>query len=279
MFHVKNMSAEDFEFTVSLTDTMDWNLVTGDFEFMMRLEPDGCFVVLDNSERVGLTTTVSFGKVGWLGNLIVSKNHRGRGAGSLLVRHSVGYLTKKHVEAIGLYAYIDRVPFYRGLGFEYDSEFMVLKGKGAHSPTTAHIREAGKNDIWEVVDLDRLCFGASRGKLLEPLLSDSDNLCYVSKEDGQLWGFVVAKVYQGTAELGPMVCRRGCDDIAIDLLKAALNRLEGFEVSMCVPEKESAILDTLMKLGFKEAFRVARMFHGRRIVSDCIYVAESLERG
>lgn len=279
MFHVKNMSAEDFGFAVRLTDTMGWNLVEEDFEFVMELEPDGCFVLLDDSERIGLATTISLGKVGWLGNVIVSKTHWERGAGSLLVRHSVKYLKNKDVETIGLYAYIDKVPFYRRLGFEYDSEFVVLKGRGSSSPAGARLREARKNDIREIIDLDRLCFGASRRKLLEPLLLDSRNLCYVSIEDGQVLGFVVAKVYEGMAEVGPLVCRQGCKDIAIDLLKATLNKLEGYEISMCVPEEESTILDTLMRLGFSEVFRVARMFYGAHIVNGCIYVAESLERG
>ena len=279
MFHIKNMSTEDFAFAVRLTDTMDWNLVEEDFEFMTELEPDGCFVVLDDSERMGLATTISFGKVGWLGNVIVSENYRGRGVGSLLVRYSLECLTNKYVEAVGLYAYVDKVPFYRRLGFEYDSGFVVLNGKGSSSPVGAHPREAGKDDIREIINLDRLCFGASRRKLLEPLLLDSGNLCYVSIKDGRVLGFVVAKVYEGVAEVGPLVCRRGCSDIAIDLLKTTLNRLEGLEVSMCIPEKESAIINTLMRSGFSEAFHVARMFYGNPIVNDCIYVAESLERG
>ncbi|MFQ6075221.1 MAG: GNAT family N-acetyltransferase [Candidatus Bathyarchaeia archaeon] len=273
------MSVEDFAFAVRLTDTMNWNLVEDDFEFMMELEPDGCFVALDDSERIGLATTISFGKVGWLGNVIVSENHRGRGAGSLLVRHSIKYLTNKHVETVGLYAYNDRVPFYRRLGFEYDSGFVVLKGKGFSSPAGAHLREAGKEDIQEVIDHDHFCFGALRRKLLEPILLDTDNLCYISMEDRRMSGFVVAKVYEGMAEVGPLVCRRGRSDIATGLLKTTLNRLEGLEVSMCVPEKESAILDTLMGFGFSEDFRVARMFYGHPVIKDCIYVAESLERG
>lgn len=279
MFRVKNMSAEDFVFGIRLTDTMDWGLVRPDFELMVELEPAGCFVALDDSERAGLATTIGFGKIGWLGNVIVSENHRGRGVGSLLVKHSIEYLKNKHVETVGLYTYIDKIPFYRRFGFEYDSDFVVLKGKGTSLPVEVRLREAGKDDVGKIVDLDRHCFGGSRGKLLEPLLTDSDNLCYVSMDGGQLLGFVVAKVYDTVAEAGPLVCWRGREDIAINLLKTALNRLEGYEISMCIPKKESAIINALMSLGFGEAFRVARMFRGNPILRECIYAAESLERG
>jgi GNAT superfamily N-acetyltransferase len=279
MFHVKNMSLEDLEFAVRITDSMSWNLVEEDFKFMMHLEPDGCFVLLSDSERVGIATTISFNKVGWLGNIIVSESHRKLGAGSLLVRHCVKYLASKNVETVGLYSYIDKVPFYRRLGFEYNSEFTVLKGKGFSSPPKAGLREATKENIQEVIDYDQSCFGASRRKLLEPILLDPHNLCYMSIEDGRISGYAAAKVYEEMAEIGPLVCRQERHNIAIDLLKATLNRLRGFEVSMCVPKKENTILNMLKRAKFSENFRVAKMFFGPPIVKDCIYMAESLERG
>jgi len=279
MFQVKKMTAKDFAFAVRITDTMSWKLVEEDFEFMLELEPQGCFVLFYDSKRVGIVTTVSFGKVGWLGNLIVAESHRKRGVGSLLARHAVKYLTSKNVETIGLYAYIDKVPFYKRLGFEYDSEFIVLTGKGFHSSTIANLREAKKEDIQDIINYDQTCFGSSRRKLLEPILLNQNSSCYVSIENGQILGYAVAKAYEDIAELGPLICRQGRSDIAIDLLKANLNRLEGFEVSMCVPKRESIILNMLIRSGFNENFCVARMFFKPRIVKDCIYIAESLERG
>jgi len=279
MFHVKNMTAEDIGFAVWITETMSWKLAEEDFEFMMKLEPHGCFVLFHNSERIGIVTTVSFGNMGWLGNLIVAESHRKKGAGTLLARHVIEYLTSKNVETIGLYAYIDKIPFYRRLGFEYESEFTVLRGRGSSSPTTSDFREARERDIRNIVNIDKACFGGSRRKLLEPILLNQNNLCYFAIEERKIVGYVVAKVYEDMAELGPLVCRKGRSDIAIELLKANLNRLKKLEVSMCVPKKESAILNMLIKSGFKENFRVARMFYKPQTVKDCIYIAESLERG
>jgi GNAT superfamily N-acetyltransferase len=279
MFHVKNMSLEDLEFAVCITDTMGWNLVEEDFKFMMYLEPNGCFVLLSNSEKIGVATTISFGNIGWIGNVIVSEDYRGRGAGSFLVKHCVKYLTSKNVETVGLYAYIDKISFYKRLGFEYNTEFIFLKGKGFSSPLKAGLKEATKEDIQEVIDYDHSCFGALRRKLLEPIFLEPNNLCYMSIEDGQILGYVAAKVYEGMAEIGPLVCQKERSDIAVNLLKAILDRLNGFEVSMCVPRKENAIINMLMEAGFREDFSVARMFFGLPFGKDCIYIAESLERG
>ena len=279
MFRVKNMTVDDYAFGVQVTDEMRWGLSRADFEFMMELEPKGCFVLFDGLERVGIATTVSFGRTGWFGNLIVRENYRERGAGSLLVEHSVKYLKKRNVETVGLYAYVDRVPFYERLGFRHELEFAVLKGKGFSSAVRTDLRRVGEQDIQEVVDYDCICFGSNRRRLLDPIIKDSDNICYMSVEDGQISGYSVAKVYRKMAELGPLICRGERSDVAIDLLKTTLNSLEGLEVSMCVPRKESAILRMLMASGFKENFRVTRMFLGSHVAEDCIYIAESLERG
>lgn len=279
MFHIKKMSFGDLEFAVQITDQMSWNFVKEDFKFMMGLEPEGCFVLLYDSERVGIATAVCFGEIGWFGNFVVDESHRNRGAGTILVKHAVKYLKSRNVETIGLYAYIDKIPFYKRFGFKYDSEFVVLEGKGLPQPSKPNLRKVQNENIQDVIDYDCSCFGGSRKKLLESILLNSVNICYLCIEEGQMIGYGVAKVYGEVAELGPLVCKKGRDDVAIKLLRANLSGLEGFEVSTCVPKKELAIINMLRENGFREKFRVARMFLGSPIARDCIYVAESLERG
>lgn len=279
MFYVKKMSAEDFEFAVRLTDSQDWNFVEEDFKFMVKLEPEGCFVLFDNSEKIGIVTSISFGKIGWLGNLIIEEKHQKKGAGSLLVRRVIDYLKSKNVKTVGLYSYIDTIPFYEKHGFEYDSDFLVLEGRAFSSPVETSLIEARKEDFQKVIDYDYICFGASRRKLLEAIFGNSDNLCYLSIEDGQIFGYIMAKVYKGMAEIGPLMCERRRSQTAIDLVKTILNKLEGFKITFCIPKKESVILDFLTKFGIRERFRVARMFFKSPNIKECTYLAESLERG
>ncbi len=279
MFHIKLMSFEDLAFAVQITDQMNWNLTEEDFRLMMELEPEGCFVLLSDSERVGIATSVSFGKISWFGNLIVDESHRSKGAGSRLVKHIVKYLESRNPETIGLYAYIDKIRFYERLGFKYDSEFLVLEGKGLSQLSMPNLGKVQHKNIQNVIDYDCSCFGGSRKKLLESILFNSINTGYLCIEKGQMIGYCVAKVYGEMAELGPLVCNKGRDDVAIKLLRTILNRLKGLEVSTYVPKKELAIINMLKENGFKQKFRVAQMFLGSPIVRDCIYVAESLERG
>jgi GNAT superfamily N-acetyltransferase len=279
MMHVERMKVGDIPFAVQLANDENWELAKEDFEFTMELEPEGCFVLSDNSKRIGLATNVIFDKIAWFGNLVVSETHRNKGAGSLLVEHSIDYLRSRKVQTIGLYAYAERIPFYTRLGFTRDSDFLVLTGMGLSFPPKPNVRLARKTDVKKIVSYDQVCFGASRKKLLEPIILDPDNLCYMYIKDGKVSGYVVAKVYRGVAELGPLACPRKSSGIAVDLLETALNRLKGLEVSMFVPEKESAILNMLEASKFVEKFRVARMLHGPHLTDQCTFMAESLERG
>jgi len=279
MFHVEKMFPKDFEFAARLSNTMNWDASEEDFEFNAKLEPEGCFVLYSDSEKVGITTAISFDQVGWLGNVIVSEEHRGKGGGLLMVEKAMEYLTNKGVKTIGLYSYVDRIPFYAKQGFRFDSKFVVMKGKGFSRSTKAHVRAFTANDEQLIFDMDRLCFGGSRSRLLEPILNDPANLCYVRADTGQLFGFAVAKVIDEVSEVGPLVCRREHSDVATDLLFTILSKLEGCEVSLCIPEKEAGILKLLKQHGFREHLILARLFRGTPIINDYIYIAESLERG
>ena len=112
MFKVKTMRTKDHAFATQLANTMNWNMAPEDFQFMSLLEPEGCFVLFDGSKRVGIATCVSYGKVGWFGNLIVQEDYRHRGAGRILVTHAVDYLHDKGTQTIGLYAYPHLTSFY-----------------------------------------------------------------------------------------------------------------------------------------------------------------------
>ena len=116
-------------------------------------------------------------------------------------------------------------------------------------------------------------------KLLKPLLRNKGNLCYISTENSEITGYVVAKVYDKMAEVGPLICSANRVKEALLLLKTILIRLSGIEVFTYIPKKETELINMLYQAGFKEYFRVVRMFLGPAIAKNCIYTAESLERG
>jgi len=279
MFHVEKMEVDDVPFAVQLSNTMNWNMTPADFKFMMKLEPEGCFVLFNNQLRLGIATSISFGKAGWFGNLVVKEESRREGAGKLLTTHAVNYLKKIGVKTVGLFAYPQLVNFYKSVGFKSDIDFKVLNGNATVSQPRDMLPQATKRDVSEIIAFDKQRFGADRRKLLEPILLGPSNLCYISTEKGLINGYIVAKVSGKTAEVGPLICSANHEEEAVLLLKSILSRLNGVDIFIYIPKKEAELLKMLTTAGLKEAFHVIRMFLGSTFSKNCICTAESLERG
>ncbi len=280
MFRAEKMRTSDFEFAVQLANTMDWNMAVSDFAFNSRLEPNGCFVLWRGDERVGVATCVSYGKVGWFGNLAVKPEFRREGAGTRLVEHALQYLKAKGVQTVGLYAYPHLAGFYGKVGFKPDEEFVVLNGAvGKTSYTPSLPAEAGEKDTKALADFDTRCMSWDRTKLFKSILREDGNLCFYSATHSVIVGFVMVKVYDGTAEIGPLTCVGKQQHVAHELIASVLARLENVDVSAYVPAKEAALLASFLKAGLRERFRLIRMFLGSAGAQNCIYLPESLERG
>jgi ribosomal protein S18 acetylase RimI-like enzyme len=272
------MSSSDIAPAISLTDTAEWGLTESDFRFMINLEPNGCFVVYDRRKLIGILTTIQFDHYGWIGNVIVDSSYRGRNIGSDLVLHAIQFLQKRGVRTIGLYSYLDVVPFYDQLGFERDERFIFLVGSGCQSDRSRNILPMRDLDFEKALALDSRCFGFSREKLLRPIFLGSKELCYTIYEEDELIGFIMGGKYSKTAEIGPLICRS--QQKAADLLSILLRHFINLDVYIGIPEKKSEILQLLNELGFRESFKVLRMYYGYKPqVNDCIVAVESLERG
>ena len=279
LIDVKTMARSDFPFATRLTNTMNWDLTEEDFRFMMAMEPEGCFVALDDTKKTGLITTVSFDKIGWIGNVIVDTRYRSKGAGLQLVKHAMNYLVRKGVTVIGLYSYLDTVPFYKKLGFKSDCNFVRLAGHGSDGHVNVKsVESMNADDLKVVVDLDKRCAGWNRERLLKRIFKGSSDLCYVVHEGSGLLGFVMADWYR--QEVGPLVCRPSHDEEALGLLKVVLSKLANVDVRIGVLEAKQEIIDALLDVNFREEFRVTRMYWGDKPEdTGCLLAMESLERG
>jgi GNAT superfamily N-acetyltransferase len=182
MFHVEKMGAKDFPFAAEIANTMNWNMTKDDFEFNVKLEPNGCFVLLCGQERIGIATCISYGRIGWFGNLVVNQNYREKGAGTQLVKHAIKYLKTTGVTTIGLYAYEHLINFYGNLGFKKNTDFVVLKAQKAKPIDTEKQATMKKRDFPTLVNFDCQCLGASREKLLKQIVR---MFCFQGKRRSQ----------------------------------------------------------------------------------------------
>jgi ribosomal protein S18 acetylase RimI-like enzyme len=278
---IEKMQTKHFQSAANLANTMDWHMTDEDFAFNSQLEPNGCFVAVENNKVVGAATCISYGQVGWFGNLIVDNPYRKQGLGTQLVKQAANYLKTQCVKTIGLYAYQNLIEFYGKLCFKKYAEFIVLKADsvGEVPQSDTLVKKPDQKTIEALFQLDENCFGSKREKLLQTILENRNNRCYCSYHGSEIVGFIAAKVYQEAAEVGPLICKSGNQQIAASLLNGILQDLKGYEAYLYLPEKETALLQLAQKAGFKDQFHLTQMFLGPILAKNCIYLAESLERG
>lgn len=280
MFQIRTLAIKDYSFAVQLANTMNWNMAPEDFQYMADLEPEGSFILEDDNKPVGIATCISYGKVGWFGNLIVDPAYRKKGAGGMLVRHAVDYLHNKGVETVGLYAYPQLKGFYGELGFTADVDFALLhannvaavEGTGAH-----RIEEAQLNKIPK---FDSYYFGGDRSRLINSIVLEDSNAGYYISDQGHVVGYIAATIYEKMAWIGPLVCDPSKRyDFAGRLFSSILAKVGGKSVYTVAPKADTVLLELLSSIGFTEEFTVTRMYNGISAARNCIYLAESLERG
>jgi ribosomal protein S18 acetylase RimI-like enzyme len=281
MVHIRAMTEEDFDYALRLTNMLKWDYLRRDFEWMVEFEPEGCFVATEGGRRVGITTTITYQKIGWIGNVAVSPRYRRMGVGSALVERAVDYLRSRSVDFMGLYAYPEAAGFYNALGFRGDERFIRLRGQGRPYRFEG-CRRMERRDLEDVMGLDAKCFGAGRGRVLKKIFEGSGGLCWVRASNGRIVGCVMGTESATGLEAGPWVCDPTHIEGAMDLLKAFLSNARGERVGLVVPARSPMLIDGLKGLGFEPDFTVLRMFYGGRkprMEEGSMFAIESLERG
>ena len=267
---VRAMGLGDLDFILALTRGEGWDYGERDIKRLLELEPKGSFVALEGWERVGIVTTLCYGKSAWLGNLVVRSGYRGLGHGKGLVEHVLASLAGKGHKTVGIYAYEWLTDFYRDMGFEGDEGIITFSGRPGGGRGAG-----GTADMDELIAFDRSRFGDGRGKLLRRLQEEYPDLCKVQREGGRIAGYIMGRRSDSGAEIGPWVSQRSC---ARGLLEAELAELEG-EVWVSVPEENGEALETIRSCGFRERFRTVLMYRGPPLVQREICAVAALEKG
>lgn len=147
-------------------DAEGWRVPPGELE-LYRSSPGGrAFVLKNDDELCGFVTLFAYRLSGWIGNLIVPSEYRGRGYGSRLFDHAAEVLRRRGVENIWLTASEMGRPLYSRRGFATVEriERWVLNnvGDGGEGNADSVDEEA-------FFRLDSRIWGESRRTLLAPL--------------------------------------------------------------------------------------------------------------
>lgn len=264
---IRTMCPDDFAALVALTDKEQWHYRVPDFEEMHRLEPEGCFVGVDGDCIVALATTISYGEVGYIGNVVIEKKMRRKGLGQRIMERAGGYLKGTGVSTVRLYSYQHSVKFYEALGFSRDANVLLyLSPEGAATEsnvakeTTRVTSPTTPSNASSIYRFDCDCFGANRSRRLEPSITSPTGRGFVTSASDNIDGYILFSPSSHGVELGPCVC---VDSEAFKELIGAVLSIASGPAIIAVPAENTAAQGVLEKMGFSQKGFITGMHTGR----------------
>ncbi len=168
MNEIRLLQPDDVTSVMRLNRAANWNQTEDDWRRLLRIEPEGCFVIDVDGEIAATATAVCYGQsLAWIGMVLTDPAQRGQGHARRLMEHALSWLETREIEWIKLDATDMGYPLYARLGFVDESP---VERWGLAARTTGTTRELSVNaDIQECLELDRAAFGADRARLLTDL--------------------------------------------------------------------------------------------------------------
>ena len=256
---VRAFSPDDIAFATHLASREGWEISAGDYRNLISFEPQGCFIAEDAGEPVGLITTIAYGKLGWIGSLIVDDTHRGQGYGRTLLETGIGYLLDNGVRTVGVDATPAGAFLYESAGFwhAFDTLHWRRPALPAPAPLPDSLVPFGPSQLHEVTMFDWAPFGGRRRRVLRAQLGLSPVAHIVQDQDG-IGGYLLARRGNSHWIIGPWVCVRSAEA----LLTAALADIGQEPVDLAVPQVNEDALQLLPRYGFEIQSHEQRMYLG-----------------
>ncbi len=275
---IRRFTLDDIPFGKMLTDGEEWHRAASDWVRLVRLEPEGAFMAVDDGIPTGTTAAVTFGPVAWIHSVIVLKEMRQRGIGEALMRACLEFLDRTGVRTTKLDSVDGTEPFYARCGFqeEYPSWRLLADGQ----PGTPKAARLTPKDHAPVFAFDRAMTGLDRSAALEAILKDHPDRSFLVKRKGKVRGFIIVRHGDFRDPLGPWVADPEDPGLAADLLRSALTASSGQPFRMCMGAYNETALKIAEDLGFVKAGHSTRMYRGEPFEeSRACFAMISAEKG
>ncbi len=115
---------------LNLAGKEGWISEEWEFDFVLNNFPEGCWIVPIGGIPAGYITAARYEKSGWVGNLLVREEWRGRGLGGTLLRQALSSLDRTGAEITWLTASPAGQPLYEKLGFVAIDRIIRWRGRG-----------------------------------------------------------------------------------------------------------------------------------------------------
>lgn len=264
------MTDADLDFADSLSAIAGWNQTRSDWQRLLALDPDGCFIAEWDGRPTGTATTTSYGKeLAWVGMLLVHPEYRGRGIGNALLNRCLEKL--RGVRCIKLDATSLGKKLYDKLGFRDEWSLTrweriaprdgpIERLTDAVASTPSKIKPLESARAAQVECLDKRAFGVSRAAMRERLIAASRAALMIDSAPGELSGYGILRQGSKAFYLGPVVAT--LPESGIALVKALAGCAGSNSIYWDVPDVNKTGVALAKELGFVPQRHLVRMYLG-----------------
>lgn len=263
---IRLLRETDIPFGLHLCAQNHWNQLAADWQRQLTLQPDGCFVAESLGEPVGTACACIFERDAWINLVLVDREHRGRGIGSMLLRHVVNWLDGRGVRSIWLDATPLGQPVYAKLGFV--GVFALARWSGwmpGGQDAVAGVKPMCAEDIVEASAIDERATGYWRESLLRRIFDADPDRMRKIVVDGSLAGYALCRRGANAWQIGPL---QGPPAVCATLFADAVHRFAGEQVYLDVPDANAHAIAELQRLGFTMQRPFLRMVRGETRMFD-----------
>lgn len=237
---LNNLTPPDWKFDY---ETLLRNFINDDFFY--------AFIQIQDSRIVGTGNIFLKGKIGWLANIIVDKNYRGKGLGYEMTKFLVDFLVDKKCDTQLLIATELGEAIYRKIGFRKLTEYCCFDSEiDRDYYITSSIRKLENSDVESVYKLDQDANGENRIHLIGKFY---ENGFGYFNSDNELLGFFLPEFGRG------LVLSRD-KQAGIELLK--LKHSKKGQRTLLPIENQNGI-KLLENIGLKKGDKCSRMILGK----------------
>jgi GNAT superfamily N-acetyltransferase len=250
---IRLMRPADIPAGIRLREAAGWNQTAQDWENLLALEPEGCWVWEEDGEVAATTTAVCYGReLAWVGMVLVLPEYRRRGLALRLMEHGLKWLETRRMQQVKLDATEMGRPLYEKLGFRTERVIERWSGRWKGHGGSEDTQPELALPVDAIAGMDAASFGVGRTALIRRLLACFPGQGSFSKGEGFILGRPGANAYF----LGPFV---SVPAAAGTLLRRLLDQAGPGEFFWDLFPDVAAAADLAREVGFERRRSLARM--------------------
>ncbi len=262
---IRPATLEEFAIAVEWAASEGWNPGFDDLSVFHNVDPAGFLIAWKAGQPVASITVVNYSaEYGFLGFYIVHPDYRGTGVGMAIWNAGMSHLGDR---TIGLDGVVDQQENYKKSGFVYAGRNIRFTGRPKivkANGLKGKIRNNETADVPALLEYDRLHFPANRESFTRAWTDPEfgpRRRTKIAVIDNKIIGYGTLRTCRSGYKIGPLFAND--EQIAHGLFEALCSNIPDIsEVSLDVPEANSAASSMARKYGLEPVFETARMYRG-----------------